>query len=181
MPRSHLGTTHPTTIPSHLDTSHVGILVARVTKDANDNVMPVALSHMLAAEGDLSVGSHMAAEVDLIGLGTTSTTTTSTTTTTAATMTTTTSTYLCVSLFAATMNDPKRVTLMDRSRCLEGQTERQLPNTSILTCYRHLKQELLASAAGRDSMEIFDKLALLPQCRHIPSDPHPIPSHPSLS
>ena len=149
-----------------------------MTKDANDNVMPVSLSHVLAAEGDLSVGSHIAAEIDVIGLGTTSTTTTSTTTTTTATITTTTSTYLCLPLLPATMNDPKHVTLMDRSRCLEGQTERQLPDTSILTCYRHLKQELLTSAAGRDSVEIFDKLALLPQCRHIPSNPrsHHIPS-----
>ena len=55
------------------------------------------------------------------------------------------------------MNDPKHLTLMDRSRCLEGQTERLLPTTSILTCYRHLRQELLTSPAGRASLEVYDK------------------------
>ena len=90
--------------------------------------MLVSLSHMLAAEGDLSVGLHVAAKIDLIGLGTTSTTTSSTTTsstttTTTTTITTTTSAYLYLPLLPGTMNDPKHLTLMDRSRCLEGQTE----------------------------------------------------------
>ena len=144
--------------------------------------MPVAFSHMLAAEGDLSVGSHVAAEIDMLGLGRTSTTSSRTTSTTTSAITTTTSAYLYLPLLPGTMNDPKLVTIMDRSRCLEGQTERLLPTTSILTCYRHLRQELLTSAAGRASLEIYDKLALLPQCRHIPSY-HTMhtPSHPSLS
>ena len=53
---------------------------------------------MLAAEGDLSVGSHIAAEIDLLGLGTTSTTSSSTTTTTTSAITTTTSAYLYLPL-----------------------------------------------------------------------------------
>jgi hypothetical protein len=39
-----------------------GVLIVRATKDANNNIQPVALSHMLAAEGDRSVGAHTAAE-----------------------------------------------------------------------------------------------------------------------
>lgn len=46
-----------------------GVLVARVTKDANENIHPVSISHMLAAEGDLSIGSHIASEIDILGAG----------------------------------------------------------------------------------------------------------------
>ena len=45
----------------------LGTLCAHVTKDANENINPISISHMLAAEGDLSVGAHIAAEIDLLG------------------------------------------------------------------------------------------------------------------
>ena len=153
----------------------LGILCARVTKDANENIHPVSLSHFLAAEGDLSVGAHIAAEKDLLG--------------------------------DEVMNAPQNLTICDRSRCLEGCQARQLPNVSVLTCYRHLSQvackarhahcharvsgrlpvpvpvpvrvcvptcslkpthtqELLTSPAGRDSSEVYDLMALLPQCEN---------------
>ena len=86
----------------------LGILCARVTKDANENIHPVSVSHFLAAEGDLSVGAHLAAEIDLLG--------------------------------DEVMNAPQNLTICDRSRCLEGCQARQLPNVSVLTCYRHLSQ-----------------------------------------
>ena len=44
-----------------------GVLVVRATHDANDHVHPVSVSHMLAAEGDLSVGGHIASEIELLG------------------------------------------------------------------------------------------------------------------
>ena len=44
-----------------------GILVVRATHDANEHVHPISISHMLAAEGDLSVGAHITAELDLLG------------------------------------------------------------------------------------------------------------------
>ena len=44
-----------------------GVLVARATYDANHCVHPVSVSHMLAAEGDMSVGAHIQAELILLG------------------------------------------------------------------------------------------------------------------
>lgn len=46
-----------------------GILVVRATHDANEHVHPISVSHMLAAEGDLSVGAHIDTELELIGAG----------------------------------------------------------------------------------------------------------------
>jgi hypothetical protein len=46
-----------------------GVLVARATFDANNHVHPVSISHMLAPEGDLSVGAHISAERHLLGDG----------------------------------------------------------------------------------------------------------------
>ena len=44
-----------------------GVLVARATYDADHAVHPVSMSHMLAPESDLSVGSHINAERHLLG------------------------------------------------------------------------------------------------------------------
>ena len=44
-----------------------GVLVARATYDANHCVHPVSVSHHLAAEGDLTVGAHIFAELLLLG------------------------------------------------------------------------------------------------------------------
>ena len=43
-----------------------GILVGRGKKDGDDKIHACTLSHMLAAEGDLSVGAHLAAEKALL-------------------------------------------------------------------------------------------------------------------
>lgn len=45
-----------------------GVLVVRATHDANQHVHPVSISHMMAAEGDLSVGAHIASEIELLGM-----------------------------------------------------------------------------------------------------------------
>ena len=39
-----------------------GVLIARARKDANSNIQPMSISHVLAAEGELSVGAHLNAE-----------------------------------------------------------------------------------------------------------------------
>lgn len=44
-----------------------GVLVAHATLDANNAVHPIAMSHMLAAEGDLSVGAHIRAVRHVLG------------------------------------------------------------------------------------------------------------------
>ena len=43
-----------------------GVLVGRGKKDGDDKIHACSLSHMLAAEGDLSVGAHLAAEKALL-------------------------------------------------------------------------------------------------------------------
>lgn len=45
-----------------------GVLVARCTKDANSNIHPISISHMLAAESNLSVGAHLDVEKAFLNL-----------------------------------------------------------------------------------------------------------------
>ena len=45
-----------------------GILIVRATKDGNNNIHPVSMSHVLAAEGDKSVGAHKAVEERFLDL-----------------------------------------------------------------------------------------------------------------
>lgn len=40
----------------------LGIIVVRATKDANNRIHPVAISDMLCAESNLSIGAHISAE-----------------------------------------------------------------------------------------------------------------------
>ena len=45
-----------------------GILVVRATKDADNHIHPVAISHFLGPEGDITVGSHVESEKKCIDL-----------------------------------------------------------------------------------------------------------------
>jgi len=45
-----------------------GVMIVRATKDANNNIHPVSISHMLAAESDRSIGAHVAAELKFLDL-----------------------------------------------------------------------------------------------------------------
>lgn len=44
------------------------MFVARCTRDANSNIHPISISHMLAAESNLSVGAHIDAEKHFVNL-----------------------------------------------------------------------------------------------------------------
>ena len=45
-----------------------GISIVRATRNANNNLQLISVSRFLSAESDLSVGSHIKAEINLIGL-----------------------------------------------------------------------------------------------------------------
>ena len=80
------------TRPSYLI---IGTLLLRGTIDANKNVHPVSVSHLLAAEGNLSVGAHIRAESALLSIG----------------------------MYSNSLNDHRRVSCMDGGAALINMTQ----------------------------------------------------------
>ena len=105
-------------------------MISTVTRDGNGNIHPVAVSCMLAAEGNLSAGAHNRAEVALNPLKATD---------------------------GAPCYDGQ-LTIVDGAACLEEETVKNMPGMAIARCRRHFRQRMLKHKAMHRDLEAFNEI-----------------------
>ena len=108
----------------------VQVMISTVTRDGNGNIHPLAVSCMLAAEGNLSVGAHVRAEVAMNPLRATD---------------------------GATCYNGQ-LTIVDGAACLEEETVKNMPGMAIARCRRHFRQRMLKHKAHHRDLEAFNDI-----------------------
>ena len=106
-------------------------MISSVSRDGNGNIHPLAVSCMLAAEGNLSTGAHIRAEVALNPHK--------------------------AAADGATSYDGQ-LTIVDGAACLEEETVKNMPGMAIARCRRHFRQRMLKHKAMHRDLEAFNEI-----------------------